>query len=68
MVGEETISFPEFCPTRGGHGVGGVRGGWYMNLGAQSLQILGKSQVHFRPISGISQENHMRTGNIARDV
>ena len=37
MVGEETTSFPEFCPTRGGHGVGGVRGGWYMNLGAQSL-------------------------------
>ena len=39
MVGEETTSFPEFCPTRGGHGVGGVRGGWYMNLGAQSLNF-----------------------------
>ena len=40
-MGEETTSFPEFCPTRGGHGVGGVRGGWYMNLGAQSLTSLG---------------------------
>ena len=41
MVEEETTSFPEFCPTRGGHGVGGVRGGWYMNLGAQSLKNFG---------------------------
>ena len=39
-MGEDTTSFPEFCPTRGGHGVGGVRGGWYMNLGAQSLTFL----------------------------
>ena len=38
VVGEETTSFPEFCPTKGGHGVGGVRGGWYMNIGAQSLK------------------------------
>ena len=36
-VGEEIRTFPDFFPTRGGHGVDGVRGGWYINQGAQSL-------------------------------
>ena len=38
-VGEEIRTFPDFFPTRGGHGVDGVRGGWYINQGAQSLKI-----------------------------
>ena len=54
MVGEETTSFPEFCPTRGGHGVGGVRGGWYMNLGAQSLQKLGAKSQNLSVILGVA--------------
>ena len=40
-VGEEIRTFPEFFPTRGGHGVDGVRGGWYINQGAQSLNDCG---------------------------
>ena len=36
-VGEEIRTFPDFFPSRGGHGVDGVRGGWYINQGAQSL-------------------------------
>ena len=36
-VGEETTTYPGTLPTRGGHGVDGVRGGRYINQGAQSL-------------------------------
>ena len=30
-MGEEIRTVPDFFPTRGGHGVDGVRGGWYIN-------------------------------------
>ena len=42
-VGEEIRTFPDFFPTRGGHGVDGVRGGRYINQGAQSLMPKGGS-------------------------
>ena len=46
-VGEEIRTFPDFFPTRGGHGVDGVRGGWYINQGAQSLDYLVGRMFYF---------------------